>query len=131
MNIQTKVLNNIKSIVKEIETTNKDISFYLNSAPKSVPSPYVVFRLEDMIDTSPTYNFTLKFMCWDDRNKSSENVLKIADIINDKLNKKQLVFDDMGIHSVLNISQNIPSEFLTDKQCVELQFDITIYERKM
>lgn len=103
--------------------------FYQDHAPKDAKLPYTVFRLETMLDTSPSTNATLKFMCYDDRNKSAQENIKIADEIHHAFNKKYKAFENQSYHSVLNLRQVIPSEYLTDKQCIELQFDVVIYNR--
>ena len=117
--------NDLKTILRVME----GIVFYQDSAPKNAVTPYVVFRLESMVDTSPTTNATLKFMCYDDRNKLAKANIEIADKIHHKFNKTYRVFDIQSYHSVLNIRQVIPSEYLTDKQCIEMQFDVVIYNR--
>lgn len=127
MNIDI-VLSDIKKEI-EILKSSHSIDFYYDHAPKSAKFPYVVFRIETILDTSPTTNAILKFMCYDDRNKIAESNIRIADIIHNRFNKYRRSYDLYAYHSVLNIRQSIPSEFLIDKQCIEMQFDLVIYNR--
>lgn len=127
-NLTERIYTNLKSMLPEM-SEELGAQFYQDSAPKSAQTPYIVFRVEDIIDDSPTYRTTIKFMFWDIRNKSSKENIKNADFIVNKFNRGQFPFKDMGMHSVLNLQQNIPSEYVTDKQCIEQQYDVNIYER--
>ncbi len=130
MSIRKKLSDCIKTIVddlKEKEVTRTE--FHMNHAPKNAATPYVVFRIEDIINSSPSYNATLKMMLYDDRNKTSEKNIENADIIRRSFDMLQKVHEDIALHSLLIIEQNIPSEYLTDKQVIEQQYDIRIYER--
>ena len=129
MNLTERTYDKLKGIVGAMSVVKPDATFYMNTAPKSATTPYIVFRVEDTIDTSPTYQTTIKFMCWDIRNTSSSTNIANADLIIETLNRKQFNYEDMGLHTTLTIQQSIPSEYLADKQCIELQFDTTIYER--
>lgn len=106
-----------------------DVEMYYNHAKKDAVYPYIVWRIEDTYDTSPTYNHVVKFMIYDHRNKSSLVVGQLADTVQRLFNKKQYTTDKLGIHSVLSIRQSIPSEFLVDSQVEELQFDMTVYRK--
>lgn len=127
MNVNSKVNDKLKLIVSSLSPLITDTNFYMNHAPKGAVTPYIVFRLEDLLDTSPSYNATIKFMCWDDRNQPSSRNNRNADLILKSMNKAQFSYEDLAIHSVLSLQQTIPSEYLTDKQCIELQFDARIY----
>lgn len=130
MNIKQSFETNIKAVLTEAKAYLNGVDIYVNHAPKTATLPYIVVRLESMIDTSPSYNATLKIVFYDDRNKTSQTNSLNADIMRPIFNKAQFEFDDMLVHSVLSLEQNIPSEYLADKQVIEQQFDVRIYERK-
>lgn len=119
----------LKDLVRDLTTYVPNVQFVMDKAGSSVKTPYIVFRVEDIIDTSPTLNTTIRFMCYDDENATSTTNNLHADVIRNHFNKKQFVFDDISLHTTLSIEQTIPAEYLTDKQVIELQFDATIYER--
>lgn len=117
-------MSNFKSLLADIDT-----DLYQDNAPKTAKTPYIVFRLETTIDQSPSYTLDMKFMCYDDQNKSSKDNIIIADEIQKIFNKQYWVLVGQSLHSTLTLRQNIPSEMLIDKQVIELQFDMTLYER--
>ena len=122
-----KTLKAIMAQLNVFKLEHKGIEFYLDRAPKTATLPYVVYGLEDMLDTLPTYNSTLYFSVFDSENKSSQTIRNTADAINDFFNNKVLASNQGTLHSKLTIYQNIPSEYLEQKQCIELQFDVRIY----
>ena len=130
MNIKQSFETNVKAVLTEAKAYLNGVDVYVNHAPKSATLPYIVVRLESMIDTSPSYNATLKIVFYDDRNKTSQTNTLNADVMRPIFNKAQFEFEDMLVHSVLSLEQNIPSEYLADKQVIEQQFDVRIYERK-
>lgn len=118
--------SNIKSILDELNT----ISFHQNKAPISQTVPYTQFRFDTTIDMEPTYLITLVFSCFDSQDVPSKTNKNIADLIQKKFNKKVFNFKDMSIHSTMGLRQDIPSEMLTEKQVIELQFDLVLYQDK-
>lgn len=73
----------------------------------------------------------LIFACYDDQTKTNIVNNTNADLIQNKFNKKVFNFDDSSIHSVMTIRQEIPNDMLVEKQVVELQFDLVLYEREV
>lgn len=127
MNITELTYDKLKAITSVLQAKGVIGTFYMNHAPKSATTPYIVFRIEDILDNSPSYTATIKFMCYDDRNKTSSNNINNADVIMNAMNKVQFNYDNMAIHSTLILQQDIPSEYLTDKQCIEQQYNAVIY----
>lgn len=73
----------------------------------------------------------LIFACYDDQTKTNIVNNTNADLIQNKFNKKIFNFDDSSIHSMMTIRQEIPNDMLVEKQVVELQFDLVLYEREV
>lgn len=73
----------------------------------------------------------LIFACYDDQTKTNIVNNTNADLIQNKFNKKVFNFDDSSIHSMMTIRQEIPNDMLVEKQVVELQFDLVLYEREV
>jgi hypothetical protein len=114
---------NFKSLLGDL-----GITLYQNKAPKSAITPYTIFRLETIVDTSPSQIVSMKFICHDDQAKSSKGNVIIADKIETKFNKTFGVFSNgQGYHSTMSLRQEIPSEMLIETQVIELQFDIAVY----
>ena len=122
--------NQFESHVKSILSSLPTIKFYQNKAPTSASVPYVEFRFDTIIDNEPTYMINLVFACYDSQNKTSKGIKDIADLIQNTFNKVSLNFTDMSIHSTMSIRQEIPNEMLTEKQAIELQFDLILYQNK-
>lgn len=118
---------NVGTVISQIP----NIKFYQNKAPVKAQTPYVVFRYDSVLDNSPTYMINLIFACYDDQTKTNIVNNTNADLIQNKFNKKVFNFDDSSIHSMMTIRQEIPNDMLVEKQVVELQFDLVLYEREV
>lgn len=124
---------NTNEFEKNIKSTIKSINgavFYQNHAPLHAVLPYVVLRFDSVIDTEPTYLINLVFACFDSQDKDTEDIKDIADSIKNVFNKKVLNYEGMSVHSTMTIRQEIPSEMLTEKQGLEMQFDLVLYQNK-
>ena len=117
---------NIKTILDELAP----IVFVQNKAPTNQTGPYTEFRFDTTLDMEPTYLITLVFSCFDSQNVSSKGNKDIADSIQNKFNKQVFNFEDTSVHSMMTLRQDIPSEMLTEKQVIELQFDLVLYQNK-
>ena len=122
--------NSFETNIKGSMPVIDNVTFYQNKAPESAVLPYVVLRFDTTVDVDPTYLTNLIFACFDSQNKKSKDIKNIADSIQNTFNKKVLVYKDMVVHSTMTIRQEIPSEMLTEKQGVELQFDLILYSNK-
>lgn len=114
--------SNVKTIINAL-----GFNAYQNKAPNKAVMPYVVFRFDTVLDTSPTYLINAVFACYDSQDVSSKSNKIRADLIQRAFNKTSLNFDDMSIHSIMTLRQDIPSEMLEERQVIELQFDMTLY----
>lgn len=127
-NLSVNYYDNLKSLLLPLQT-ELGVRIYQDEAPKTATHPYIVFRVEDLIDTSPSYNATLKLMVWDIGNVSSAESLALADKLLNEFNKQQKVFTNMSTHTTFTLGQSIPSEHLVGKQCIEQQYDVRIYQK--
>lgn len=124
-----RTIEHLKSLIDEFESVEVIGDYHYGRAPKTATTPYITFSVDDIIDTTPTLNSTIVFSIYDSENKSSTTIREIADKIIEYFNHKQFVKDDHALHFVLTIMQDIKQEYLQDKQCIELQFDATIYTK--
>lgn len=111
--------NNIKTITPNV---------FRNKAKAGV-YPYCVIRIDTMVDTYPTLDYSAIITFFDKDGKSIKPLEIMADETVDLLNNKVLSSENQYYHSTLSLRQFINSEYLVGTQAIELQFLIKIYRK--
>lgn len=99
---------------------------YRNRAPQKPVFPYVVFRLESVIDTTPSDDLYLNVDIYDSAD-SIRVIEDLADKIDNDLNGKIINTDIMNLHFVREQRQFVPSEQLVSANLLNLRYVVRAY----
>ena len=94
---------------------------YRTKAPQSPVFPYVVYRLDTIIDTIPSDDFSIIVDIYEDASKSVRNIEDIADAIDNGLNHAVIDTNALNMHFERSIRQYVPEEELMGVHMVQLR----------
>lgn len=100
---------------------------YWNRPPQSPVLPYVVYALDTVTPTDPSYDYYLNIDIYEAINKSVVTIENLADSIIVALDNKVVRADGLNLHLVLEQRQFIPSTDLTTSQMINLRFVVRSY----
>lgn len=100
---------------------------YRNSSPQSPQFPYVVYRIESVVDSIPSEDFYIYVDVYDDTNKSVREIEDIADTIDNFLNDAVLNADGFNAHFMRESRQFVDGNELISEQGVFLRYNTRIY----
>jgi len=105
----------------------KHTKVYRNRSPQNVESPYVVFRLESVINTYPSEDLYLHIDVYDKSERSVRAIEDLADTIDNDLNLKVINDDKLNLFFDREQRQYIPAEELVGTQAINLRYVVRAY----
>lgn len=108
---------------------------YRGKAPQSPATPYVVFRVESVVDTYPSEEQYVNVDIYDKEDTGVRAIENLADLIDGDglagnpsgLNRKIFNTDKLNMHFEREQRQHIPSEELVGVQAVNLRYAVRTY----
>lgn len=107
--------------------STKHTRVYRNRAPQSPVFPYVVFRVESVMNNSPSEDFYINVDVYDDVSKSVRTIEDLADTIDSGLNMTVVNTSVLNMHFLREARQFIDDEELVGKQMINLRYNTRIY----
>lgn len=118
--------NMIADAVYEYLITKHD-RVYRNSAPRSPIFPYVVYRVESVINNVPSEDFYINVDVYDDTNKSVRVMEGLADKIDNSLNHAVLNTSGFNAHFMREARQFVDGMELISQQMINLRYNTRVY----
>lgn len=107
--------------------STKHTRVYRNRAPQSPTFPYVVFRVESVMNNSPSEDFYINVDIYEDVSKSVRTIEDLADAIDSGLNMTVVNTSVLNMHFLREARQFIDDEELVGKQMINLRYNTRIY----
>ena len=107
--------------------STKHARVYRNRAPQSPVFPYVVFRVESVLNNSPSEDFYINVDIYEDVSKSVRTIEDLADTIDAGLNMAVINTSALNMHSLREARQFVDDEELVGKQMINLRYNTRIY----
>lgn len=107
--------------------STKHTRVYRNRAPQSPAFPYVVFRVESVLNNSPSEDFYINVDIYEDVSKSVRTIEDLADSIDSGLNMAVMNTSELNMHFLREARQFIDDEELVGKQMINLRYNTRIY----
>lgn len=107
--------------------STKHTRVYRNRAPQSPTFPYVVFRVESVVNNSPSEDFYINVDVYEDVNKSVRTAEALADTIDNGLNHSVINTAVLNMHFEREARQYVPDEELVGMQMINLRYNTRIY----
>ncbi|MDD3173358.1 MAG: hypothetical protein PHF63_06830 [Herbinix sp.] len=105
----------------------KHLRVYRNKAPKEVDFPYMVYKVESVMNTMPSEDLYLYIDIYEDINKSVRVMEDLADSIDNELNQKIINTDTLNLYFDREARQYINSEELVGTHLINLRYVIRAY----
>lgn len=118
--------NGVADIVGTYLTT-KHSRIYRAKAPKERVYPYVVYRIESVMDTYPSHDFYLNVDIYEDPNKSVRAVEDLADAIETGINHKVIIENGVNLQFEKEQRQSIDAQDLLGTYLVNIRFVVRGY----
>lgn len=112
-------------VLKYLET--KHTRVYRNKAPQSPIFPYVVYKVESVVNTMPSEDLYLNIDVYEDVNKSVRVMEDLADLIDNDLNHKVINTDILNLHFEREQRQYINPEELVSAHLINLRYVVRAY----
>lgn len=100
---------------------------YRNSSPSDPAGPYVVYRVESVVDNIPSEDFYIYVDIYEDTNKSVRAMEDLADTIDNQLNDLVMNADGFNAHFMRESRQFVDGNELISEQGVFLRYTTRIY----
>jgi len=107
--------------------STKHARVYRNRAPQSPVFPYVVFRVESVLNNSPSEDFYINVDIYEDVSKSVRTIEDLADTIDAGLNMAVMNTAALNMHFLREARQFVDDEELVGKQMINLRYNTRIY----
>jgi len=107
--------------------STKHARVYRNRAPQSPVFPYVVFRVESVLNNSPSEDFYINVDIYGDVSKSVRTIEDFADTIDSGLNMTVMNTSVLNMHFLREARQFVDDEELVGKQMINLRYNTRIY----
>jgi hypothetical protein len=118
--------NAIADIVGDyLETKHSRV--YRAKAPSQKAFPYVVYRVESVMDTYPSHDFYLNVDIYEDPNKSVRAVEDLADAIETGINHKVIIENGVNLQFEKEQRQSIDAQDLLGTYLVNIRFVVRGY----
>lgn len=105
----------------------KHTRVYRNKSPQSPTFPYVVFRVESVVDSYPSEDFYINVDVYENGTSSVRNMEDLADSIDADLNDHVFNTDTLNMHFQREMRQHIPEEELIGAQAINMRYNTRIY----
>lgn len=100
---------------------------YRNKAPKEVDFPYIIYKVESVMNTMPSEDLYLNVDIYEDINKSVRDIEDLADSIDNDLNQKIINTEVMNLYFDREARQYNNSEELIGTHLINLRYVIRAY----
>ena len=100
---------------------------YRNSAPRSPVFPYVAFRLESVVDNTPSEDFYIHIDVYEDTTTSVRFMETLADSIDSDLNDTVMNTDGFNAHFMREGRQFVDGTELISSQVIFLRYNTRVY----
>ena len=100
---------------------------YRQKAPTVKDFPYIVYRLESVVNSYPSEDLYLNVDIYEDPNKSVKAVEQLADDIDKELNHSVIIENGMNLHFEREARQSIDSTELLGAYLVNLRYVVRAY----
>lgn len=107
--------------------STKHTRIYRNRAPQSPVFPYVVYRVESVLNNSPSEDFYINVDIYEDVSKSVRTIEDLADTIDKGLNMAVINTSALNMHFLREARQFVDDEELVGKQMINLRYNTRIY----
>lgn len=107
--------------------STKHARVYRNRAPQSPVFPYVVFRVESVLNNSPSEDFYINVDIYEDVSKSVRTIEDLSDTIDAGLNMAVMNTSVLNMHFLREARQFVDDEELVGKQMINLRYNTRIY----
>lgn len=113
----------------------KHARVYRNRAPRSPKLPYIIYRVDSVINTMPSEDYYINVDVYDDVNKSVRAIEDIADSIDGNgngleptgLNQRVIITDKVNMTFDRETRQYSNDEELVGTQLINLRYATRIY----
>lgn len=100
---------------------------YRAKAPSQRVFPYVVYRVESVGDTYPSEELYVNIDLYEAPMASVRTVETLADSIQEELNHKVIIQNNINMHFELEQRQSVDAQDLIDAYLVNLRFVVRAY----
>ena len=100
---------------------------YRNKSPQSPVFPYVVYRIESVMNTHPSEDLYVNVDVYEDSNKSVRGIEDLADTIDKDLNMKVFNTEELNLHFVREQRQYVPAEELVSAHMINIRYAVRAY----
>lgn len=105
----------------------KHTRVYRNKAPQSPIFPYVVYKVESVINSYPSEDLYINIDVYEDVNKSVRNMEELADLIDDGLNHTVINTKILNLHFEREQRQYVNPEELVSVHLINLRYVVRVY----
>lgn len=120
---------NINAVADEVleylETKHNRV--YRNKAKKNPIFPYVIYRVESVVNSIPSEDLYLNVDVYDDVNKSVRAMEDLADMIDNDLNHQVINTDKLNLHFEREQRQYVTPEDLVSAHLINLRYVVRAY----
>lgn len=100
---------------------------YRNKSPQSPVFPYVVYRVESVINTYPSEDLYVQIDIYEDSNKSVRGIEDLADTIDKDLNMTVVNTKELNLHFVRDGRNYVPTEELVSAHMINIRYAVRAY----
>lgn len=100
---------------------------YRNKSPQSPVFPYVVYRIESVMNTYPSEDLYVNIDVYEESNKSVRVMEDLADTIDKDLNMKVFNTSELNLHFVRDGRNYVPTEELVSAHMINLRYAVRAY----
>lgn len=100
---------------------------YRNKSPQSPVFPYVVYRIESVMNTYPSEDLYINIDVYEDGSKSVRAIEDLADTIDKGLNMTVTNTTELNLHYVRDGRNYVPVEELVSSHMINLRYAVRAY----
>ncbi len=116
--VADEILNNLSPLHERV---------YRNKAPNSAVFPYIVFRIESVINTMPSEDIYLYVDVYEKNDASIRNIENLADTVDNYFNQKVINTSTLNLYFDREQRQFVSSEDLIKSQMINLRYVVRTY----
>lgn len=105
----------------------KHLRVYRNKASKKVDFPYIIYKVESVMNSMPSEDLYLNIDIYEDVNKSVIEIEALADSIDNELNQKVINTELLNMYFDREVRQYINSEELIGTHLINLRYVVRTY----
>lgn len=123
MKINTNLLADI--VLEELEKYHTRV--YRNKPPQNPIFPYIVFILDDVLDTNPSEDYYIHVDIFDEENKSVREMEDLVDSLDNGINNKVINLPDINLHFKREARQFLDNKELGGKRLITIRYNTRVY----